>query len=519
MTAPATAPVAAPVTAPATAPVAAPAPGGADRRRWIALVVVCMAMLMNALDSSIVNVALPSIQKDLDFTQSDLTWVVDAYLISFGSFLLLAGRLGDLVGRKKVFLAGVLLFTVASVLCAVSPDQGTLIAARFAQGLGGAVSSSVIIAIIVTEFPDQAERARAMSAYILVTVGGGSLGLLAGGVLTQAVSWHWIFLINLPIGILTFGLGVYLIEENNGLGLGRGVDVTGSLLVTSSLLVGIYAIVTAATHGWASVHTVGYGGAAVILLVMFFVVEARRSNPIMPLRILRIRSLVGSSVVRGCLFIGMQVLFFFGALYLQQIRGYSPLRTGLAFLPTTIVVAALSMGIVSRLLLRFGPLPVVVPGLLAALAGLLMLARADEHTSYAAGLLPPLLILAVGIACATVPLLSLAMADVPAADAGLASGLVNVSIWLSSSVGLAVVSSVAASRTKGLVQDGHSAASAVVSGYQLGYLIGAGCVAVGLLIVLTVLLGPARAVATAMASPAGGGAPAGEPAPADPAAA
>jgi len=478
-------------------PTTAPARDGADRRRWIALVVVCMAMVMNALDSSIVNVALPSIQHDLDFTASDLTWVVDAYLIAFGSFLLLAGRLGDLVGRKKVFLTGVALFTAASVVCAVAPNQATLIVGRFAQGLGGAVSTSVIIAIIVTEFPKPAERAKAMSAYMMVSVSGGSLGLLAGGALTQAVNWHWIFLINVPIGIATLGLGIVLIEENPGLGLGRGVDVTGSLLITGSLLVGIYAIVTAATHGWASAHTAGYGAAAVVLMVMFLVVQARRSNPIMPLRILRIRSLIGSSVVRGCLFVGMQLLFFFGALFLQQVRGYSPLRTGLAFLPTTIVVAALSMGLVSRLFMRFGPLPLLVPALAAVLTGMLLLARVDEQSGYFTEILPALVILAVGMGCAMVPLLSLAMADVPAADAGLASGIVNVSIWLSSSVGLAAVSSLAASRTKTLVQDGHSAVNAVVGGYQLGYLIGAGCVAVGLLTVVTVLIGPARAVAAA----------------------
>ncbi|MCK9931540.1 MFS transporter [Frankia sp. Mgl5] len=474
-------------------PTLAAVTGGADRRRWIALVVVCLAMLMNALDSSIVNVALPSIQGDLHFSQSNLTWVVDAYLIAFGSFLLLAGRLGDLVGRKRVFLTGVALFTAASALCAVSPNQGTLIVARFAQGLGGAVSSSVIIAIIVTEFPNATERARAMSAYMLVAVGGGSLGLVAGGVLTQAVSWHWIFLINVPIGVATFALGAVLIEENVGLGVGRGVDVTGSLLVTAALLLGIYAIVTAATHGWASAQTLGYGAVGVVLLAAFFLVEARRSNPIMPLRILRVRSLVGSSVVRGCLFIAMYAVFFFGALYLEQVRGYSPLRTGLAFLPMSLVVAALSMGIVSRLLIRFGAMNVLVPGLVAVIVGLFLLTRVDEHTSYAAGLLPGLLILGLGMGAAMVPLLSIAMADVPPADAGLASGIVNVSLWLSSSVGLAVLSSLAASRTKTLTGHGHSAVAALVSGYHLAFLVGTGCALLGLVTTLVVLRAPARA--------------------------
>jgi len=477
--------------------VGSPGRAGSDRRRWIALVVVCLAMLMNALDSSIVNVALPSIQADLHFSQSNLTWVVDAYLIAFGSFLLLAGRLGDLVGRKRVFLSGVALFTAASALCAASPNQGTLIAARFVQGLGGAVSSSVIIAIIVTEFPVAHERARAMSAYILVAVGGGSLGLLLGGVLTQGVSWHWIFLINVPIGVATFGLGTVLIKENEGLGLGRGVDVTGSLLVTVALLVGIYAIVTASTNGWASAHTLGYGAVGLVLLAAFFVVEGRRDNPIMPLRVLRIRSLVGSSLVRGCVFIGLYALFFFGALYLEQVRGYGPLRTGLAFLPSTLVVAVFSMGITSRLQSRFGPMKILLPGLVAVAVGLLLLARVNEHTSYAGTMLPAVLVLSLGMGLASVPLLSLAMTDVPPADAGLASGIVNVSIWLSSSVGLAVLSTLADSRTKSLTADGHAAGAALVSGYHLAFLIGAACAAVGLLTAVTALHGPGRAAQAA----------------------
>ncbi|SNQ45796.1 Drug resistance transporter, EmrB/QacA subfamily [Frankia canadensis] len=476
--------------------------GGPDRRRWIALVVVCLAMLMNALDSSIVNVALPAIQDDLHFSQSNLTWVVDAYLITFGSFLLLAGRLGDLVGRKKVFLTGVALFTAASALCAAAPDQGTLIAARFLQGLGGAVSSSVIIAIIITEFPHPAERARAMSAYMLVAIGGGSLGLLLGGVLTEGVSWHWIFLINVPIGVATFALGVVLIEERPGLGVGEGVDIAGSLLVTAALVIATYGIVTAATHGWASAHTLGYLAAGIVLLVAFLVVQARRSNPIMPLRVLRIRSLIGSSAVRGCLFIGMNALFFFGVLYLEQVRGYGPLRTGLAFLPMTVVFGALSLGIISRLLIRFGPMKVLLPGLIALLAGLLLLLRLDEHTSYATTMLPPLLIIAFGMGAAAVPLLSLAMADVPRADAGLASGIVNVSMWLTSSIGLAVLSSLAASRTKHLAASGHSAAAAQVGGYHLAFLIGAGCAALALIVALAVLRGPARAALAASRSAA-----------------
>ncbi|MGC2168499.1 MAG: MFS transporter, partial [Acidimicrobiales bacterium] len=273
--------------------------GQTDRRRWIALIVVCLAMLMNALDSSIVNVALPSIQRDLHFSSANLTWVVDAYLIAFGSFLLLAGRLGDLIGRKKVFLSGVALFTTSSLVCSLATSQAMLIIARFFQGMGGAISTSVIVAIIVTEFSGANERAKAMSAYMFVAVGGGSIGLLVGGILTQAVNWHWIFVINVPIGITTFILGSILIKENQGLGVREGLDVRGSLLMTISLVIGIYAIVTASTYGWLSAHTLGFGAMSVILMGSFFLLESRIDKPIMPLRIMKLRSLTSSSVVRA----------------------------------------------------------------------------------------------------------------------------------------------------------------------------------------------------------------------------
>ncbi|HEX3796271.1 MAG TPA: MFS transporter, partial [Acidimicrobiales bacterium] len=290
-----------------------------DRRRWIALIVVCLAMLMNALDSSIVNVALPSIQHDLGFSQANLTWVIDAYLITFGSFLLMAGRLGDLIGRKRVFLGGVALFTASSAVCGFATSQAMLIAGRFVQGAGGALSASVILAIIITEFPQKAERARAMSAYIFVAVGGGAVGLVLGGIISQTVNWHWIFFINLPIGVVTFVLGRILIVENVGLGIRRGVDVGGSILVTVALMVGIYAIVTVTQYGWVSVHTLVFVLATVAMLVGFVVLEGRLQNPIVPPRILRLRSLMGTSVIRGFLAAGMFSVFFLGALYLEHV--------------------------------------------------------------------------------------------------------------------------------------------------------------------------------------------------------
>ena len=338
-----------------SSPPASDPPAG-DRRRWIALVVVCLAMLMNALDGSIVNVALPDIQRSLHFTQSGLTWVVDAYLISFGSFLLMAGRLGDLIGRKKVFLTGVALFTLASIACGSADSQAMLVAARFVQGIGGALSSSVIIAIIVTEFPLAHERAKAMSAYIFVAVGGGSIGLLAGGVLTQALSWHWIFFVNVPIGIATLILGRFLIVENIGIGIRQGVDVVG---------VGAGDRVP---HGGDLRHRHGVDvsagapprhlaclGIAVVLFTAFIFLESRLANPIMPLRILKLRSLTGSSVIRGLIATGMFSTFFIGALYLERVLGYSPIGTGLAFMPATVGMAAMSSGLAARLVNRFGP--------------------------------------------------------------------------------------------------------------------------------------------------------------------
>ena len=473
------------MTIPDSGTIAAPRRGdedlAGDRRRWIALIVVCLAMFMNALDGSIVNVALPDIQKSLLFTQSGLTWVVDAYLISFGSFLLMAGRLGDLVGRKKVFLAGVTLFTLASIACGSADSQAMLVGARFVQGIGGALSSSVIVAIIVTEFPSPIERAKAMSAYVFVAVGGGSIGLLVGGVLTQALSWHWIFFVNVPIGIATLVLGRALVVENIGLGLKQGVDVVGSVLVTVSLMVGIYGIVTASSDGWASAHTLGILAAAVVLFVAFVVLESKLANPIMPLRILRLRTLTGSSAIRGLLATGMFSTFFIGALYLEHVLGYSPIKTGLAFMPATAGMAVMSSGVTAWLVNRFGKV-VMYPAMLLAAGGLLLLASAGEGAGYFPTIFFAFLMLGVGAGASFMPLLQIGMSEIPNADAGLGSGIVNVSQQMAAAVGLAVLSSIATTRTHTLVADGHAVLGSLTAGYQLALVIAAACVLLGLVL-------------------------------------
>ena len=466
-----------------------------DRRRWLALVVVCFGQLMIVLDSTIVNVALPAIQRDLHFTQADLTWVVNAYLITYGSFLLLAGRAGDLIGRKRVFLAGVVVFTLGSVCCGLAYDPTTLILARFAQGLGGALSAGVILALIVTGFPKPGERAQAMSIFTFVVAGGGSLGLLAGGALTQLISWHWIFFINLPIGLGTLLLGSWLIEEHEGIGLDQGVDIAGSILVSAAMMLGVYAIVTAADQGWSSAHTIGFGGSAVVLLGAFLIVEARLKNPIMPLRILRLRSLTGASAARAMLATGMFTTFFLGALYLQHVKGFSAFGTGLAFLPSTLALAVLSLGISARLMRVFGPRAMLIPGLATITISLLLLATADQNASYFPGIFGAYLLFGIGAGMSFMPLMTIMMADVPAADAGIASGVANVTMQVGAAFGLAALGTISADHTQALVGQGQTLASALTGGYQLGFGIAAACVATGLLIVLVVLRSPRAAQA------------------------
>lgn len=464
-----------------------------ERRRWFALAVLCLGQLMMVLDATIVNVALPAIQHDLHFTQGNLTWVMNGYLITFGGLLLLAGRMGDLVGRKRVFLSGLVLFVLASVLCGVANSQVLLIGARLLQGAGGAVASSVILAIIVTEFPGRVEQAKAMGMYAFVSAGGGSIGLLAGGALTQSLDWHWIFFVNVPIGIAAFVLGSALIEESDSIGLAGGVDIFGSVLITAATMLGAFAIVKSSEFGLTSVRTLGAGGGSLVLLAAFLAFEGRIANPIMPLRILRLRMLMGSSLVRGLLVTGMFSAFFLGSLYLERVLGYDAIETGLAFMPLTLSIAVMSMGLSARAANRFGAVRTLAAGLLGIITGLLLLASAGVHASYFPGLFFAFLALGLGAGTSFLPLLTIGMADAPARDAGLASGIINVSVQLFGAIGLASLGTIATDHAKALSASGHALPVALTGGYHLAYVVGAICVAAGILAAFLVLRPPAAA--------------------------
>ncbi len=456
-----------------------------DRNRWAALYVLCAGALMIVLDATIVNVALPSIQDDLGFSSSNLAWVVNAYLIAFGGLLLLAGRIGDLIGQRRVFLVGLSVFTVASLLCAVAQNQEMLIAARFVQGVGGALTSAVILGMIVTMFPQPREQAKALGVYGFVASAGGSIGLLSGGVLTDLISWHWIFFINLPIGVVTGLLALRLIEPRPGLGLAAGADLRGAVLLTTGLMLGVYTILGITEHGWTSDRTLGLGAIAAVLLALFVVRQARIANPLMPLRLFRSRNVTGANVVMAMLVVGMFGLFFLGALYLQRILGYSPLQVGLAFLPSTIVMGVVSLRIAHPLTLRFGPRNTLIPALLATIAGLLLFARTPVDGSFVVDILPATLLIGLGAGLSTPALMTLAMSGATPEDSGLASGLVNTTVQVGGAIGLAVLATLASERTG----DATSAA-ALNSGYHLAYLLGAGALAAAVLVALVVLKAP-----------------------------
>ncbi|MGH9277508.1 MAG: DHA2 family efflux MFS transporter permease subunit, partial [Acidimicrobiales bacterium] len=437
--------------------------------RWLALVVLCAGMLMIILDQTIVNVALPAIQTDLGFSQSSLAWVVNAYLIAFGGLLLLAGRLGDLVGRKRVFIAGLTVFTAASVLCGVSGGPAMLVAARFLQGAGAALTSSVILGMVVAMFADPAERARAIGVYSSVAAAGASIGLLAGGFITQALSWHWIFFVNVPIGVGAAALAARLLDRDAGIGRRGGADLPGAVLVTSGLMLGVYTIVGADGHGWLSAPTLGFGAASLALLVAFVVRQATAARPLLPLRVLRARNLAGANVVQMLMIAGLFGMFFLSLLYLQRVLGYDAVRIGLAFLPVALAIGTLSLGFSARLNARFGARNVLLAGLGLVAAGLVLLVGVPVDGRYVADLLPALLLLGVGGGLSFPALMTLAMSSATPADAGLDSGLVNTTQQVGGAVGLAVLATLASGRTAALRATGSDEAAALLGGYHLAF--------------------------------------------------
>jgi EmrB/QacA subfamily drug resistance transporter len=444
-------------------------------------------MLMIVLDITIVNVALPSIQDDLGFSQSNLAWVVNAYLVPFGGLLLLAGRLGDLLGQRRVFLTGLVVFTSASLLCGVSQSQEMLIGARFVQGVGGALTSAVILGMIVTMFPQPREQAKAIGVYGFVASAGGTIGLLVGGVLTQAIAWHWIFFVNLPVGIATALMTRRLIADRPGIGFSQGADIPGAALITSSLMLGVYTILEVSEKGWGSAQTLVLGAISLALGTAFVLRQARIDNPLMPLRLFRSRNVSGANALQMLLVAGMFSMFFLGALYLQQILGYDPLQVGFAFLPATLVMGTLSLGFSEKLIMRFGPRAMLIPGMILVGIALLLFARTPVDGSYLADVLPPMLLIGVGIGISFPSLMTVAMSGATPSDAGLASGVVNTSAQVGGAIGLAVLATLAAERTNTLLDSGTSHAAALNSGFHLAYLVGAGLVAVALAIAIFVL--------------------------------
>ena len=468
-----------------TAPV--PLDASLAKKRWTALVVLCAGMLMIILDQTIVNVALPSIQDDLGFSQSSLAWVINAYLIAFGGLLLLAGRIGDLIGPKRVFMAGLAVFVGASLLCGIAQSDAMLVAARFIQGVGGALTSAVILGMIVTMFPEPADRAKAIGVYSFVAAAGGSLGLLLGGIITEAISWHWIFFVNLPIGLATAFFAARLVEGEEGIGLKEGADSLGAVLLVGSLMLGVYTIVEAANYGWGSLHTLGLGGVSLALLAGFVVREHTAAAPLMPLRIFRSRNVTGANVVQALMVAGIFGMFFLGALYLQRVLGYGALEVGLAFLPVAGLIGVLSLGFSAKLNLRFGPRATLLPGLALILGGLLWFSRSPVDATYLVDVFPSMVLLGLGAGLSFPSLMNLAMSGAHQDDAGLASGLVNTTMQVGGALGLAVIATLATSRTDSLLAGGQAQAEALTSGFHLAFLIGAGLVTVAIGLALAVL--------------------------------
>jgi EmrB/QacA subfamily drug resistance transporter len=481
-----------------------------DRSRWLALYVLCVGVLMIVLDVTVVNVALPSIQDDLHFSTSSLAWVVNAYLIAFGGLLLLAGRFGDLMGRSRIFLLGVALFTASSLMCGLAWTQTVLVGARFVQGIGGAMTSAVVLGMIVTMFPEPREQAKAIGVYAFVASAGGSVGLLAGGVLTQSINWHWIFFVNIPIGIATIAFATRLLERERGIGFAQGADIPGAVLVTSALMLGVYTIVKpAAEHGWGSGRALGLGAASLLLLGAFVAREATARHPLIPLRIFRSRNVTGANLIQVLSVAGMFGLFFLGALYLRRVLGYDALEIGLAFLPVTIAMGSMSIRFSEPLITRFGAKTLLPPGLALIAVALGLFALAPVNANYLTDVLPSMVLLGIGAGVCFPALMGVAMSGATPADAGLASGLVNTTAQVGGALGLAVLATVSASHTNKLLAKGESTAAALTGGYHLAFWIAAALVVAGIVVAVAVVQPQAAAAGAAAGEPEQG---AGEPA-------
>ena len=472
-----------------------------SRTRWFALYVLCLASLMIVLDVTIVNVALPSIRQDLGFSETSLAWVVNAYLLTYGGCLLLGGRLGDLFGHRRLFLSGITLFTLASLVCGLSTNQGFLVGARAVQGLGGAVASAVSLSLMMSLFTEEGDRAKAMGIFGFVAAGGGSIGVLLGGVLTNWLDWHWIFLVNFPIGVLVVLLSRRLLPADRGPAAERRLDVAGAVTVTASLMLAVYAIVNGNQAGWTSAQTLGLLGGAAALLAAFLTIEGRVRSPLMPLGLFKLRNLATANVVGVLWAAAMFAWFFLSALYLQLVLGYSPLQVGLAFLPANLIMGAFSVGLSAKLVMRFGIRPPLTVGLLLAAAGLVLFVRAPVGGSFVVDVLPSMILLGFGAGMAFNPVLLAAMSDVAPEESGLASGVVNTSFMMGGALGLAVLASLAASRTNSLRAGGDGSVAALVGGYHVAFLIGAVFAALAAA-VGAALLRPGRAAAEHEREPA-----------------
>ena len=473
-----------------------------SRARWLALAVVCAAVLMNVLDTTIVGVALPVIRQDLGFSQASLAWVVNTYLLTYGGFLLLGGRCGDLFGHRRLFSAGVCLFTLASLACGLAQSRGFLLAARAVQGLGGAVASAVALSLIVSLFPEPVQRAKAMGVYGFVAAGGGSLGVLLGGVLTSLASWHWIFLVNVPIGAAVLAASFRLVPAGPAGPRRARLDVAGAVLATATVMLAVYAVIGAGQSGWMSARTGGALAAALVLAAVFALAESRAAAPLVPLRLFRQQNLSAASVVGVLWAAAMFAVFFLTSLYLQRVLHYSPLRTGLVFLPFSLLQGAVSAGLSARLVDRFGIKPPLAAGLLLAAAGLAMLARAPVRGAFVADVLPASVLLGLGAGIALTPVLLAATSSVRTEEAGLASGLVNTAFMLGGALGLAVLASIAATTTQHLATT-HTPLAALTGGYHAAFWAAAAAAALAALLAATLLRPPATSPdspATATAS-------------------